>query len=56
MRRASARKPLEGRGNSSGKRVRLGQADGTEVEFVVFGDEAYARYETPAGYSVVYDE
>jgi hypothetical protein len=40
----------------SGQTVTLGQADGSEVELVVFGDEDYARYETPAGYSVVYDE
>jgi hypothetical protein len=39
----------------NGETVRLGQADGTEIELVVFGDEDYARYETPAGHSVVYD-
>jgi hypothetical protein len=40
----------------SGEKARLGQADGTEVELVVFGNEDYARYETPDGYSVVYDD
>jgi hypothetical protein len=39
-----------------GETVRLGQADGSEVELVVSGDEDYARYETPAGHSVIYDE
>jgi hypothetical protein len=40
----------------SGQTVRLGQGDGTEIELVVFGNEDYARYETPEGYSVVYDD
>jgi hypothetical protein len=40
----------------SGGTQRLGQADGTEIDLVVFGNEDYARYETPEGYSVVYDE
>ncbi len=39
-----------------GERVRLGQADGTEIELVVSGDEDYSKYETPDGYSVVYDD
>ena len=39
----------------SGQTQSLGQADGSEIELVVFGNEDYARYETPAGYSVVYD-
>jgi hypothetical protein len=38
-----------------GERVRIGQADGTDIELVVFGDEDYSRYETPDGYPVVYD-
>jgi hypothetical protein len=37
-------------------KVRIGQADGSEVELVVFGDEDYARYETPAGHAVIYDD
>ena len=39
-----------------GEKMRIGQGDGSEIELVVFGDEDYARYETPGGYSVVYDE
>lgn len=31
------------------------QDNGPDVELVVFGDEFYARYETPDGYTVVYD-
>lgn len=38
-----------------GERVSIGQANGSDVELVVYGDEHYARYETPDGYSVVYD-
>jgi hypothetical protein len=47
---------LAGMSAVSGQTSRLGQADGTEIELVVFGNEDYARYETPAGYSVVYDD
>jgi hypothetical protein len=39
-----------------GQRVMLGQGNGPDVELVVEGDEWYANYETPSGYSVVYDE
>ena len=39
-----------------GERVRLGQADGREIELVVSGNEDYARYETPAGHAVIYDD
>jgi len=38
-----------------GERVRLGQADGTEIELVVSGNEDYAHYETPSGYAVIED-
>ena len=38
-----------------GERVTIGQENGADVELVVHGDEHYARYETPDGYSVVYD-
>ena len=38
-----------------GDRVTIGQENGPEVEVAVFGDEHYARYETPEGYTVVYD-
>jgi len=31
------------------------QENGPDVSLVVNGDESYARYETPAGYSVIYD-
>jgi hypothetical protein len=40
----------------SGQTLTLGQADGSEIELVVFGNEDYARYETRAGHSVVYDD
>jgi hypothetical protein len=39
-----------------GERRTFGQRDGREVQLVVFGDELYARYETPEGYSAVYDD
>jgi hypothetical protein len=39
-----------------GETVRLGQADGSEIELRVVGSPDYARYETPAGHSVIYDE
>jgi M6 family metalloprotease-like protein len=38
-----------------GERLVLPQERGDRVELVVFGDEFYARYETPAGHTVVYD-
>jgi hypothetical protein len=31
------------------------QENGPELSLVVHGDESYARYETPEGYSVIYD-
>ncbi len=39
-----------------GERLALGQRNGPEVELLVWGDEFYARYESPDGYSAVYDE
>jgi hypothetical protein len=39
-----------------GKRVTIGQEHGPDVELVVFGDEFYARYETPEGYTAIYDD
>lgn len=39
----------------NGERVRLPQEAGPDVELVVFGDEFYARYETLAGYTALYD-
>jgi hypothetical protein len=39
-----------------GKKVTLGQEHGPDVELVVYGDEFYARYETPDGYTAVYDD
>jgi hypothetical protein len=39
-----------------GERVTLGQARGLDVKLIVYGDEFYARYETPEGYAVIYDE
>jgi hypothetical protein len=38
-----------------GKKVAIGQENGPDVDLVVFGDEHYARYETPDGYSAIYD-
>jgi hypothetical protein len=32
------------------------QEQGPDISLVVNGDESYARYETPAGYSVIYDD
>jgi hypothetical protein len=31
------------------------QENGPEVSLIVHGDESYARYETPEGYTVIYD-
>jgi hypothetical protein len=31
------------------------QENGPEVSLIVHGDEFYARYETPTGYTVMYD-
>ncbi|HET7771770.1 MAG TPA: hypothetical protein VFN74_23555 [Chloroflexota bacterium] len=34
----------------------IGQEKGPDIELVVHGDEFYARYETPDGFPVVYDD
>jgi len=39
-----------------GERLVFGQREGPDVELIVDGDELYARYESPQGTSVVYDE
>lgn len=39
----------------AGEKLNFGQADGSEIRLVVFGDEHYARYEKEDGYTVVYD-
>ncbi len=39
-----------------GQPATLSQEKGPEIELVVFGDEWYSWYETPAGYPVLYDE
>lgn len=39
-----------------GQRISLGQENGPDVELIGWGDEWYADYETPAGYSVIYDD
>jgi hypothetical protein len=39
-----------------GDRVTLAQANGPDVELLVWGDEYYATYETPSGYAAVYDD
>ncbi|MGQ0615798.1 MAG: M6 family metalloprotease domain-containing protein [Acidimicrobiia bacterium] len=38
-----------------GELLTFGQENGGEVRLRVFGDEHYARYETPDGFTVVYD-
>jgi hypothetical protein len=38
-----------------GETVSFKQENGPDISLVVNGDESYARYETPAGYSVIYD-
>ena len=38
-----------------GETLRFQQRDGDDVALVVLGDEMYARYETPDGYTAVYD-
>lgn len=38
-----------------GETLLFRQADGSNVELIVHGDEFYARYETTDGYTVVYD-
>ncbi|GAA3534171.1 hypothetical protein GCM10022419_011930 [Nonomuraea rosea] len=38
-----------------GETLSFTQADGERVRLVVFGDEHYARYETPDGFTAVYD-
>lgn len=39
-----------------GERATLGQANGPDVELLVWGDEWYASYESLSGYPAVYDE
>jgi len=39
-----------------GETLRFQQRDGDDVALVVLGDEMYARYETPEGYTAVYDD
>ncbi|GIF71993.1 M6 family metalloprotease domain-containing protein [Asanoa siamensis] len=39
-----------------GETLRFQQRDGDDVALVVLGDEMYARYETPEGYTAVYDQ
>ncbi len=38
-----------------GESLTFPQEQGPDVQLVVFGDEFYARYETEAGYTVIYD-
>jgi hypothetical protein len=38
-----------------GETLSFKQENGPDISLVVNGDESYARYETPAGYSVIYD-
>ena len=39
-----------------GEMIVCGQRTGGEVQLRIFGDEFYARYETPDGYTVVFDK
>ncbi|MEB3321712.1 MAG: hypothetical protein VKI81_02700 [Synechococcaceae cyanobacterium] len=36
--------------------VVLGQANGPDVELIVSGNPLYATYQTPSGYSAIYDD
>lgn len=38
-----------------GETLSFKQENGPDMSLVVNGDESYARYETPAGYTVIYD-
>lgn len=38
-----------------GETLTFGQENGPDIRLVAFGDEHYARYETPDGYTVIYD-
>ena len=38
-----------------GETLSFPQENGPDISLVVNGDESYARYETPAGYTVIYD-
>jgi hypothetical protein len=38
-----------------GENIEFKQENGPDVSLVVNGDEFYARYETPDGYTVIYD-
>jgi hypothetical protein len=38
-----------------GDTISFKQENGPDVSLVVHGDESYARYETPAGHTVIYD-
>lgn len=39
-----------------GQKVKLAQANGSDVELVVTGTALYATYETPEGFPAVYDD
>lgn len=39
-----------------GEKASLGQANGPDVDLIVTGTELYATYETPDGFSAVYDD
>lgn len=39
-----------------GDTLNFPQENGPELSLTVHGDESYARYETPEGHSVIYDE
>ncbi|VVB72235.1 Uncharacterised protein [uncultured archaeon] len=39
-----------------GELLSFSQEKGPDIRLKVFGDEFYARYETPEGYSVIYDQ
>ena len=39
-----------------GQTATFSQENGPDIDLIVFGDEWYGRYETPAGYPVIYDQ
>lgn len=39
-----------------GETLTFSQAEGEQVRLVTFGDERYGRFETPGGFTVLYDE
>ena len=51
----AGRRRVSARSAIFGERLQLPQERGERVELIVFGDEFYARYETPSGHTAIYD-